>query len=810
MQKNLLNKFFLLIAAMLLLLTSCSLTRDLEEDAYLLVKNRLEIEKPVKDPNYSANEMKRYFRQKPNRKILGIIPFYAYTYQFGNRIDISDTTGFSNCRKWCWKRKKSFKNWVMSNGEPPVILDTNAVSRTAMQIESFLFTRGYFSAETSHEIKTGRKKARVIYHVNPGKVHYINEIYVDIPSEEVLALYESNINNSLLKTGMPYDEKVIQQERDRITRLLKDSGFYHFNKAYIIFEADTFLSGNKLDLYLKILDQSFYDTSLPDSIITLPHKKSKIDRVFINPEYEGVFIQKDYDTIPFHFKDRRSGDTLTYYFSSTGHLSHDPQILTRNILIEPGKKYSLYDVEQTYLYLSDLGNFGNITISFEDSPKHLSGSDTNVIWLDCYINMSRLDKQLYEVRMDVTHRASDPGLASQLVYQNRNLFGGAEVVSLALKGALEVQKILDKDQTDKTIINNLPFNTVELGIEADIRVPNFVAPFSQTAFPKSFRPRTRFSGGVNYQERPDFKRFVISTTAGYEWQYRSNTAMSFNPIELNAVSISPSPSFLRKINELDDRRLRNSYTDHLITAISYSIIVDKQRQRSHKRYSFLRINLESAGFMINAFRDQFNYSVNDDGIAMIFNIPYAQYLRIDLDYRQFFRLNFPDQVIATRLYLGIGNPYGNMDVLPFEKSFYTGGANGIRAWQLRTLGPGGFSDISDLTRFDRSGDLGLEASLEYRFPFYSSLHGALFLDAGNVWLKNKNPNFPSGEFNYNNFIRQIAVGTGFGIRFVSFFVIRLDAGIKIRDPAQPLGERWVMDQFRFKHINWNLGIGYSI
>ncbi len=795
---------------LLLLLSSCSITKNLDKGEYLLRRNRVQVMAEAEKGNFTTDELVRYYRQKPNKRMFRVVAFHAAAYNFGESIHLSDSAGFSKVRKWGWKRKNRFRNWIMENGEAPVILDTMAVERTTTQLASFLFTRGHFSAQAEGQVTYRKKKAVVTYIVYPGEGHNIRNYRVDIPSEGIRKLYQEKENQSLIRNGMPYDEKVFQQERDRITRLLKDSGYYHFNKAYIVIEVDTFIDGNFADVFLKILDQSFYDEEVKDSLIVKPHVRSRIGRIFINPEYEGVFVQKDYQLIPVEIENRKTGQKSNYHFYASGAMDYKPHILIRNILLEPGQIYCLRDVERTYLHLSDLGNFSNISITFRDSPDPPAGHDTTVLWLDCSISMSRLSQQAYDVRMDVTNRAGDPGLSSYLVYQNRNLFRGAELMTLSLKGALEVQKILDKDQMAHTIINNLPFNTVELGADADFRIPKFVIPFRLAGLPKTFKPKTRLSAGVNFQERPDYKRYILKVTSGYEWQFRQNTTMAVNPFELNSVSIFPDPSFIEKINALNDERLKNSYSDHIITAITYSMIIDNQGGAARNRYSFIRINLESAGFVLDLFRDRLNYSVSEEGMAMIFNLPYAQYIRGDIDYRQFFRLRQKDHLFATRLYLGLGNPYSNMDVLPFEKSFYVGGANGIRAWPVRTIGPGSYHDENNLTRFDRTGDLGLEASIEYRFPIYSSFHGALFLDGGNVWLKNKNDKYPGGEIAMDRFLSEIAIGSGFGLRFVTFFVIRLDAGIKLRDPGKPSGERWMFDQIRLKNINWNFAIGYSI
>jgi len=793
-------------------MTSCSLTSNLREDEFLLKKNRIRVIADDQTLNFQTGDLERYYRQKPNKRMFKLVPFHAAAYNFGERITLHDSAGFSPTAKWFWKRREGLRSWIIRNGEPPVVLDTVAADRTVSQMESFLFTRGHFSARAERYVQPRqRKKAVVTYMVYPGEGHRIRHFTNDIATPGVKRIYDAAKGGSLIREGAGYDEKLLQQERDRITRILKDSGYYHFNKAYITVEVDTFIPENLLDVHFRILDQSFQSSSGSDEIITLPHKPSRIRKVIINPEYEGIFAEKNYRILQVESGSHRNGNTVVYELLTAGEPVYDPAMLIRNILIEPGNFYSLLDVERTYLYLSDLGNFRNITISFTDvTDEDVSFSDTSVLWIDCYINLARELKQAYEVRMDLTNRAGDPGVATNLVYQNRNLFRGAENLGITVKGALEVQQVLDQTVPNDQIFSGLPFNTIELGAEADIRIPRLVAPVNPRRLPKTFLPKTRFSGGVNFQQRPDFKRYVTKIATSYEWHYRSNAVMAFSPLEVNAVSIFPEQSFIDKLIALNDPRLLNSYTDHLVTAMTYTLVIDNQGDKTRRRFSYTRIGLESSGLLVNALRNPLNYTLNNDGIAMIFNIPYAQYIRADVDYRRFFRLRQPEHLVAARVYLGLGNPYGNSIVLPFEKSFYVGGANGIRAWQVRSLGPGTYHDNTTLTRFDRTGDLGIEASVEYRFPMYSTLHGAFFLDAGNVWLKNKNDKYPGGEFQMRNFIGEMGLGTGFGLRIVSFFVIRLDAGIRVHDPSRDPDDRWVIDEFRLRRINWNFGIGYSI
>jgi len=802
-------KLLVCASVVITLLSGCSISRNLEEHEMLLRRNNINVHHPDHEQkNFSPSELERFYQQKPNKRMLRIIPFHAAAYNYGQRINIPDSAGFSGLRKFFWKRKHNYRSWILKNAEAPVVLDTAMAARTIEQFESFLFTRGHFDARAEKVINPiRRKKGAVTYNIFPGPGHSIRTVNTEIPTASVRLLYENHADEALIRIGMPYNEREFQKERERVTRLLKEQGYYHFDKAYIVLEVDTFVPGNQLDIWFRVLDQSFVEDIQSGSLRFQKHLPARIRNIYVNPEFQGDFVQQQLELTPVKAKRGNEESEDTYFFYTSDQHSFKPQVLIRNIFLEPGQRYDIRQVERTYLQLADLSSFSTVSISFSDVDSLINPNDT-VIWIDCHINLMRMQKQSYEINLDATNRAGDPGITSYFVYQNRNLFKGAEVLSLSLRGAVESHKIALEDDDENHLM--LWFGTVELGSDLDIRVPRFVAPFNLAGLSKTYNPKTRFTAGVNYQQRTDFKRYVIKLNTGYEWQFRQNMFMTFNPLEISAVSIFPEPGFQKKIDDFNDPRLRNAYSDHIITSTRMILLRDNQGQRSRSNYAYVRITLESAGFLVNALSKPLNYPANEEGFSMLFNIPYAQYLRSDIDYRHYFKLRQKDALIAARIYLGLGNPYGNMNVLPYEKSFYVGGTNGIRAWPMRTIGPGSYGDQQSTLRFDRSGDMALESSAEYRFPMYGNIHGAVFVDAGNVWLKNKSTRYPGGELKADQFFKELAIGTGFGVRIVTFFVIRVDAGIKVHDPSRPDQERWVIDEFGLRKINWNFGIGYSI
>jgi len=308
-----------------------------------------------------------------------------------------------------------------------------------------------------------------------------------------------------------------------------------------------------------------------------------------------------------------------------------------------------------------------------------------------------------------------------------------------------------------------------------------------------------------FEQRPNYTRFLGSTSFGYKWNPTNQTQHIINPIEINLVRIFPDSLFSEKINTLSPG-LKSSYKDHLIVGINYSFIATNKRNNKQRNISYFRGNIETAGNMLRSGNKLFN-SAKMGETYQILGITYSQFVKTDIDYR-FYHNIINEQQLAIRVSLGFGLPYGNSEFLPFEEAFSLGGANSIRAWQFRSLGPGKYND-DGINSFDKTGDIKFESNIEYRFPLFSVVEAALFFDAGNIWYLNHNEQFDGGEFIPKDFISEIAMGTGIGTRLnFGFFIIRLDGGIRIKDPSKPTGQRYVFTKNQLKDINWNIGIGY--
>ncbi|MCK5463195.1 MAG: BamA/TamA family outer membrane protein, partial [Bacteroidales bacterium] len=420
--------------------------------------------------------------------------------------------------------------------------------------------------------------------------------------------------------------------------------------------------------------------------------------------------------------------------------------------------------------------------------------------LVCHIQLSPNTSQSYTVELEGTNSAGNLGIGGSLNYNHRNLFGGAENFTTRLSGAMETIKEIDQEGFG---------NMIELGIEARLTIPKFLLPFKTEQFIRKYNPKTSTSVSYNYQHRPDYTRSVFQTTFGYNWTSGDFITHIINPVQLNFVKmIDATDEFLEDIK---DTYLEYSYEDRLILGINYSFIYTNQDIQKTRDFMFFRTNLESAGLLIKGLAKAIGAERDSLGRHIMFGNAFAQYLKGDVEYRYFKILN--DQTnLVYRIFMGAAFPYGNSITIPYEKQYFTGGANGIRAWQVRNLGPGSYNVYDDSNAPDwpnQTADVKIEGNIEYRFDLFWLLEGALFLDAGNIWSLNKDDDRPGSVFEWNRFYKEFALGTGFGLRMdFSFFVFRFDLGMKVRDPAQAEGSRWVFMNSDYNRPQFNIAIGY--
>jgi len=780
--------FFLFgIIVISLVFFSCSLTKRVPENQYLLRSNQIIVDNKTID----KEDLNSLIRQQPNRKILGFVRFHLRLY---NMSDFGKET----------KIKNFFKNTI---GEPPVIIDTMLTNATLAQQKSYLFNKGFFLANVQKEVVYKKKKADVKYIIKAENPYLINDIKYVIEDSGVERFVYGDSSNRLIKRGMVYDVDVFQEERDRIAKMLKNNAFYNFSREFIFFEMDSLSGQHKINLIVNIKNPVQRSNDSLQTIQKLNHKRFLIHRIYISPQHAtSRQASQKIDTTLVKISQRKNKDIFdNYFFIYNSEPRVNPKVITQSVFFKEKRYFNLDDVEQTYKSLSELKNYKFINIQFTENTDTLT-DNPNLSALNCKIELSRMPVHYYNIASELTNSAGNLGIAGNVSYQNKNLFKSAEIFNFKLNAALEAQKIFGERAPDE-VIKKLPFNTIETGAEASLELPKFLIPISPENFPKYFRPKTSIKTGFNFQLRPDYTRYILNTSFGYEWKENINKKHILIPIEINTVKIEPDSSFIEIINAIKDKRIQLSYSDHLSMALRYSFIFSNQKSSMLSNFMYFRGNFESSGNSLSLASNFINMEQDELGINKIFKIRYSQYLKADADYRYYNVINNRNSLVF-RFAGGFAIPYGNIDVMPFDKSFYAGGANGIRAWKLYDLGPGSYSDTAS-SKFYKTGDIHLETNIEYRFDIYKYLKGAFFIDMGNIWLRKSNEQFPNAAFKVNEFYKQIAIGSGIGARLdFSFFIIRIDAAIPLRDPQNIPELRWVYNKMELKKVNFNLGIGY--
>jgi hypothetical protein len=755
--------------------SSCNPTKYVPEGETLLTENHIIVNKE----GIKKSDLLPYIKQQPNKKIFGK-RFYLGLYNL------------SDIKKERWPHK-----WLRDIGEEPVIFDISATTKTKDQIKSFVASKGYFDGRVMETIETANRKSEVFYNVDLLPPYTIRNLYYEIPDTNIQKLFYFDSLECLINRGKPYSVDVLQAERSRFERFVRDHGYYGFSGENIFFRVDSTVGNRQVDIYYGIKNFTKIDASNQISIV--PHSIYRVKNIYIYPDFvpkdalsEGESYLKGFDTINYR----------GYFFISR---SVKPEIkydlIIQSLYIKPGSAFNVTNTEQSQAHLLTLKAYRLVNIYYSDSNESEMQQGSEMM-LNCNIQMTLLSQQSYKIELEGTNSGGNLGGALNLIYQHKNLFHGAELFSMKLKGAYEAFK----QDTSKLR------STKEIGVETSLRLPRFLLPFlEKESFIKKYNPSTTLLAAYNYQDMPFYTRTIATATFGYNWKAGVYQEHIINPLQLNVVKLLYiDPVFAARIES--SSYLAYSYKDVMILGGNYSYIFSNQKIKKSRDYWFLRINAEATGNML-ALAEKISGAGKTDGSYKILGQPFAQYVRSDLDLRYNYIFNDVSSIVY-RGFLGIGIPYGNSKAIPFEKQYFGGGANGIRAWQVRSLGPG--SSVHDNTTFlNQTADIKLEANAEYRFKLFWILEGALFLDAGNIWNYNNDVTQPGSQFILNKFYKDIAVGTGVGFRFDFKFVIgRIDLGMKLRDPMLTDGSRWIIMRrpYSFKNnmddFTMVLGIGY--
>ena len=733
-------------------MSSCNVNRFIPDDETLYTGSSFKIfaEAKLKDKTVVQEELQAVLKPQPNSTKLGL-----YAHYKANKDKPSFLFKFIN--------KKI--------GEKPVYQSSVDINKTENLILNRLENLGFFYSSVSSEIKKNDKRSRVKYKVNV-KAPYVMETYqMDKDTLAIIKEIEKTLSNSVIEKGGRFNLENLKLERQRIDSYLKAKGYYNFNEDFLIFEIDTNQYKNKrFDLYLRLKKE------VPNKAL-LPYKLNSVN-VYANYTVNTSKL----DTVEI--------DKVSFLQDS---LFFKPKRLRPFILLEKGQPYSPEKFRLTSKRLSSIGCYKFVNVEFEE--KEISKKDS-IGYLNTNIYLSPLNKRSLSAELQANTKSSGfSGPALALTHSNRNLFKGGELLKITGKLGYEVQSGSGSGSSSG-------ISSTELGLTGDLIFSRLLFPIDLSDQFQHAIPITKISTGVEYLSRSQLYSVAsFNMSFGYQWKANDYVIHTFNPISTNFINLINNTDEFQEI--LDENLfLKSSFDQQLISGITYGFTYNELVKSTKKNPIYFSTNFEVSGNALSLISSK----TNTEGKETILGVEYAQYIKLDADFRYNYSLG-KEQKIVARLYGGYGYTYGNSRVLPFSKQFFSGGAYSIRAFSTRSIGPGNYvsQDDSSDSYFDRSGDIKLEANMEYRFPLYTYFKGALFVDAGNVWLRNENLTLPNSKFS-KNFLNELAIGAGAGIRMdIQGFVIRVDWSAPIHSPADE--ER---GKYKFDAANgiFNFAIGY--
>ena len=682
-------------------------------------------------------------------------------------------------------KEKGFGAWLQRKfGRPPAIFSDRLAEQSRLVMEKYLQDNGYFGANIALDTVVKGKKVTANYTVTSKGQYFIREIFRPADTLALTSILAQRERETLLKKNRPYNLFLLTAERSRMADIANEKGFFEVTKDNFYYFVDTTAGTLQTDIYLRLKQTG--DSSL--------YQVYFLGEAWVFPDYS---LERDTAARP--------PDTIRYgnLHIVQGREVLRPSVLSRLVWQGGNAIFSKKEQVQTINRLLNLGIYKFANMRFETAVRQ----DTHFLQRQVFLTPALMHDIGLELQVN-SRSGNFLGTEVSASFAHKNLFRGAELLNLSLTAGLE---------TNVGANTGSLVNTLNVGVNASLGLPGIYAPFLKRKKIKGETlPRTSFSIGDDYQQRSGF--FTVNSfnfSAGYSWQ-RSSWQHQFNPLFVNFVNTLQTSSQLDELLATN-RRLRASFENVLIAGLSHKISFSNQATASGGRYFFWRGAIESAGALLDLASGVFD----GQRPRQILGIQFSQYLKFDSDLRQYFPLR--KGMLAGRFNVGIGYPYGNAEVLPYIKQYFTGGASSIRAFRIRTLGPGSFqTKLGDTGSnfIDQTGDLRLELNLEYRFPIFSYLKGAVFTDAGNVWLLrgDADESTPEAEglFRFDQFHREIAAGSGFGLRLdFDVAVIRLDWAFPVRKPTLAEGSRWLFSEIDFlkqswrkENIVWNIAIGY--
>ena len=828
---------------------SCNVVKRVGESEHLLTQTSVFIN----DKKTSSEDINNLVYQRSNNKLLGYpLRLHIYNLARNNRDSLFEAwlDKSPNKRKRLTKKlsqkqldqlKNSaigFNNWLRKTGEPPVILDSLKTERSKNRLGAYHSANGWFDSEVTYTInKKNNKRATVDYHVTTGKPYLLDSIYSSNSSKLLDSLYQNAQATSLLKKGEQYKEANISNERDRLASSFRNSGLYHFSQDYVEFDIITSDSIKRADVDVKIRNRIIRNE---DSIAIVPFKPYRIRNV-------DIITDDSFESDGSKYQDSAKYGNARFY--SYDKLLYRPKALQQAIFINRGDLFSDINRTRTYRYLSKFGIFKYPNIEYEVHEEDSS--------LTAKIRLSPRKK--YGLGFDINISQSNiqsVGFSFNTSLLIRNIFRGAETLEISALGAIGASK--DGSNSDQF------FDINEIGVNAKLTIPRFFFPFNiEKVVTKYMSPSTQLSLGFTSQTNIGLDKQTVNGIFNYNWNpsekvtnnlnlFNSQYVRNLNPanyfsvyqnsfdsledIALNTydtpiefISTSNSgieslieskadefidlviqdtdfedtnPNDYKTVNNIRERKERLT-EDNLIFSTSFSYVKDRRENLIDEDFSIFRFKLESAGNLLTTTSKLLKLNKNSDDKYELFGVPYSQYIKTEFDYIKHWDIG-RNNVIAIRSFFGIAIPYGNSNNIPFSKSFFAGGANDNRAWTAYNLGPGS----SDSKNEFNEANMKIALSLEHRFNLFGSLNGALFVDAGNIWNVLDNEDDPNATFTNFNSFKDIAIGSGFGLRYdFGFFVLRSDIGFKTYDPSYKTANRWFND-YNFGNAVYNIGINY--
>jgi len=680
--------------------------------------------------------------------------------------------------------KTKLGKWFKKKGEPPVLLSSVKPGVTRAIIDSKLFNIGIFKSYTESKIVEKKRTGKVIYTSHIHKPYIVKDLIYAISDDSLSRLILTGKDKSLIKPGDDYNLDILKNERIRIDAILKNNGYFYFNPDYLLFKADT--SNINHDVTFKITLKD----SIPNNALTV----FRINNVYINQNYS--LNERRVDS---------TRDTLIYknivFLGKEARMAIRPEVLSKSIYLRKNEIFSRQNHIITLNRLMSMGNFKLVQINFSENTTSGPGL------MDVNILMTPMPKHTFRAEIDMVSKSNNyTGPRMNLSILNRNAFNGAELLNMNLAGSFEAQL----SGAEKN------FYSYSYNPQLELTFPRFLVPFKIKRTNSVYVPTTHLLLSYNYLKRVNY--FDMNTfrfVYGFKWKENIRKEHELNPIDISFTKVAnQSAAFTALLNA--NPFLKKSYQEQFIAGGNYSFTYNEQMMTGKKVQYYFHLMSELAGTSFYIAKSILGEKISANHPSKVIGSIFSQYSKLSIDGRAY--LNFKDKnKLAMRVYAGVAKPFGNSNILPYSKQFFSGGPNSLRAFQINSVGPGTYDQKHDtLGILQLGGDIKLETNVEYRFNIYSYFKGAVFVDAGNVWLQKSNPTNLGSPFLFSKFMNEVAVGAGVGLRVdVSFFVLRFDLAFPLRKPWLEENNRWVTNQIDFGSSAWrkdnlvlNVAIGY--